>query len=270
MHRKECQVNNSDLGRVQAYLLRHRYAETKSARRNISKEERDVATMLRGADASMRTLLEEIFDGQGLELKSFNEFEAAGVPIGATVFVLARKPDFTPPFFGTEKLIARMRQVRRGIGSDAEAKIWFTQLWFILLDLLYTRKSRGPNALQDWVETSFAKNVFVDVVKEYINDHVRKIDPSTLKTDAVYKVLTNTELKEGTVSQLCNAFLELMVDAGLLDLVGQDSYRQTLLFAYEMKMNYDRQLAKLLPGADPYLSASTLLIVETESEAEER
>jgi len=61
-----------------------------------------------------------------------------------------------------------------------------------------------------------------------------------------------------------------MVDAGLLDLVGQDSYRQTLLFAYEMKMNYDRQLAKLLPSADPYLSASTLLIVETESEAEER
>ena len=94
--------------------------------------------MLRDADASMRTLLEEIFDGQGLALKSFNEFEAAGIPLGATVFVLARKPDFNPPFFGTEKLIARLRQVSRAIASDAEAKIWFTQLWFILLDLLYT------------------------------------------------------------------------------------------------------------------------------------
>lgn len=262
-------MNNSDLGRVQAYLLRHRYVETKSARRNISKEEREVATMLRDADISIRILLEEIFDGQGLELKSFNEFEAAGIPLGATVFVLARKPDFTPPFFGTEKLIARMRQVSRAIGSDAEAKIWFTQLWFILLDLLYTRKNRGPNALQDWVETTFTKAVFVDAVKEYLNDHVRKIDTSTLKTDAVYKVLTNPNLKEGTVSQLCNAFLELMADAGLLDVMGQDSYRQTLLFAYEMKMNYDRQLAELLPNADPFLSASTLLVIDTENEAEE-
>jgi len=260
-------VNNSDLGRVQAYLLRHRHAETKPGRRNISKEEREVATMLRDADSSMRTLLEEIFDGQGLELKSFNEFEAAGIQVGATVFVLARKPDFNPPFFGTEKLIARMRQVRSGIDKDSEAKIWFTQLWFILLDLLYTRKNRGPNALQDWVETSFVKDVFVDAVKEYINDHVRKIDPSTLKTDAVYKALTSQ--KEGTVTQLCNAFLELMRDAGLIDEMGQDSYRQTLLFAYEMKMNYDRQLAKLLPSTDPFSSASMLLVVDTENEVEE-
>jgi len=260
-------VNNSELGRVQAYLLRHRTAETKSSRRNISREEREIATLLRDADASMRALLEEIFDGQGLQLKSFNEFEVAGIPLGATVFVLARKPDFAPPFFGVEKLIARMRQVRRAISSDAEAKIWFTQLWFILLDLLYTRKNRGPNALQDWVETSFSKDIFVDAVKEYINDHVRKIDPSTLKTDAVYKALTSP--KEGAVSQLCNAFFELMADAGLLDVVGQDSYRQTLLFAYEMKINYDRQLAILLPGTEPFSSASDLLVIDAESETEE-
>lgn len=259
-------MNNSDLGRVQAYLLRHRYAETKSARRNISKEEREVATILRNADASMRTLLEEIFDGQGLALKSFNEFEAAGIPLGATVFVLARKPDFNPAFFGTEKLITRIRQVR-GIDSDSEAKIWFVQMWFILLDLLYTRKNRGPNALQDWVETSFAKDIFVDSVKEYINDHVRKIDPSTLKTDSVYKTLVSP--KEGIVRQLCNAFVELMVDAGLLDIIGQDNYRQTLLFAYEMKVNYDRQLATFIPSADPFSSASNLLVIDTENEAEE-
>jgi len=261
-------VNNSDLGRVQAYMLKHRYVETKSGRRNISKEEREVATMLRDADSSMRTLLEEIFEGQGLELKSFNEFEAAGIQVGATVFVLARKPEFNPPFFGTEKLIARMKQVRGGIEKDSEAKIWFTQLWFILLDLIYTRKNRGPNSLQNWVETTFTKDVFIDAVKEYINDHVLKIDPSLLKTDAVYKALSGQ--KEGTVTQLCNAFLELMVDAGLIDEIRQDGYRQTLLFAYEMKMNYDRQLAKLLPSNDPFSSASTLLVVDAENEVEDR
>lgn len=260
-------MNNSDLGRVQAYLLKYRFAETKSSRRNISLEERQVATMLRDADSSMRNLLEEILAGQGLELKSFNEFEAAGIPVGATVFVLARKPEFNPPFFGTEKLITRMRQGSRSMTSDAEAKIWFVQLWFILLDLLYTRKNRGPNSLQNWVETSFAKEIYIDTVKDYINDNVRKIDPSTLKTDAVYRALTSQ--KEGAVRQLCNAFLELMTDAGLLDRMGEDNYRQTLLFAYEIKTNYDRQLASLMPSADPFFSASTLLVTDAESEAEE-
>lgn len=258
-------MNNSDLGRVQAYLLRYRHAETKSARRSINRDEREVATMLRDADSSMRALLEEIFDGQGLELKSFNEFEAAGIQVGATVFVLARKPDSNPPFWGTEKLIARMMQVRGGIDKD-DAKIWFTQLWFVLLDLLYTRKNRSPNSLQDWVETTFVKDVFVDAVKKYINDHVLKIDPSTLKTDAVYNALTSQ--KDGTVTQLCNAFLDLMADAGLINAVGQDGYRQTLLFAYEMKVNYDRQLATLLPNVDPFSSASAMLVDDTENEAE--
>lgn len=260
-------MDNSDLGRVQAYLLRHRHAETKSIRRNISREEREVATMLRDADSAMRTLLEEILDGQGLMLKSFNEFDAAGIPVGAMVFILARKPDSDPPFFGTEKLISRMLQMRGGITKESEAKIWFTQLWFILLDLLYTRKNRSPNSLQDWMETTFAKDIFIDAVKEYINDHILKIDRSTLSTDAVYKTLTGQ--KEGTISQLCHAFLELMADAGLINEMEPGSYRQTLLFAYEMKTNYDRQLEPLLPKADAFLSASTLLVDQTENKAEE-
>ena len=137
---------------------------------------------------------------------------------------------------------------------------------FVLLDLLYTRKNRSPNSLQDWVETTFVKDVFVDAVKKYINDHVLKIDPSTLKTDAVYNALTSQ--KDGTVTQLCNAFLDLMADAGLINAVGQDGYRQTLLFAYEMKVNYDRQLATLLPNVDPFSSASAMLVDDTENEAE--
>ncbi|RFC33887.1 MAG: hypothetical protein DID90_2727554920 [Candidatus Nitrotoga sp. LAW] len=260
-------MNNSELGRVQAYLLRHRHAETKSMRRSISREEREVATLLRDADLSMRSLLEEILDGQGLTLKSFNEFDAAGIHVGAMVFVLARKPDSNPPFFGTEKLIAKMLQVRGGINKESEAKIWFTQLWFILLDLLYTRKNRSPTSLQDWVETTFVKDVFVDAVKEYINDHVLKIDRSTLTTDAVYETLTS--LKEGTISKLCQIFIDLMCDAGLLDEMETSNYRQSLLFAYEMKTNYDRQLEPLLPKADPFLSASTLLVEQTENKTEE-
>lgn len=258
-------MNNSELGRVQAFLLKHRIAETKSARRNISREEREVATILREADPQMRSLLEEILDGQGLVLQSFREFDVSGIPAGAMAFVLARKPDSNPPFFGTERLVARMKQLGRYKASDTEIKIWFTQLWFILLDLLYTKKNRSPGALQDWVDTAFNRAVFTEAVKNYINDSVLKVDPNTLKTTTIYDALTSA--KEGTITQLCTAFLEIMEEAGLLERLQEDVYRQSLLFAFEMKMNYDRQLVPLLPALSPFDSASTILIEEVEEAA---
>jgi len=258
-------MNNSDMGRVHAYLLRHRFIETKSSRRNVSREEREIATLLRDADFAMRNQFEEILDGQGLELVTFTSFDVKGITSGATVFMLARKPDSAPPFWGTERLVSRMLQVR-GINNDAEARIWFTQLWFLLLDLLYTRKNRSPNAMQDWVDTTFVKEVFIDAVKDYLNDQVRKIDPATLEVDRVYKTLTG--LKEGAIAQVCNAFLELMVDAGLAEEVSKDAYRQSLLFAYEMKTHFDRQLAQLLPAQDPFAAATQILVERTEEETE--
>ncbi|WP_157273719.1 hypothetical protein [Thiobacillus denitrificans] len=258
-------MNNSDMGRVHAYLLRHRFIETKSGRRNVSREEREIATLLRDADFAMRRQFEEILDGQGLQLVAFTSFDVKGIASGATVFMLARKPDSAPPFWGTERLVSRMLQVR-GINNDAEAKTWFTQLWFVLLDLLYTRKNRSPNAMQDWVDTTFTKEVFIDAVKDYLNDQVRKIDPGTLEVDQVYKTLTS--LKTGAEAQVCNAFLELMLDAGLIEEVNKDAYRQSLLFAYEMKTNFDRQLAHLLPSLDQLAAATEILVERTEEETE--
>jgi len=258
-------MNNSDMGRVHAYLLRHRFIETKSGRRNVSREEREIATLLRDADFAMRRQFEEILDGQGLQLVAFTSFDVKGIASGATVFMLARKPDSAPPFWGTERLVSRMLQVR-GINNDAEAKTWFTQLWFVLLDLLYTRKNRSPNAMQDWVDSTFTKEVFIDAVKDYLNDQVRKIDPGTLEVDQVYKTLTS--LKTGAEAQVCNAFLELMLDAGLIEEVNKDAYRQSLLFAYEMKTNFDRQLAHLLPSLDQFAAATEILVERTEEETE--
>jgi len=154
----------------------------------------------------------------------------------------------------------------KGIDTDAEAKTWFTQLWFVLLDLLYTRRNRGPNAMQDWVDTAFSKEIFIDSVRDYLNDRVRKIDPSTLETDRVHKTMTG--LKEGAIAQACYAFIELMVDAGLLEEIDKDIFRQSLLFAYEMKCNFDRQLKTLLPEQDKFQAASEILVEHTDEETE--
>jgi hypothetical protein len=255
-------LNNTDLGRVQAYLMRHRIISTHALRRNLSKEEREIATLLRDCDPSMRELLEEIFEGHGFTLESMNDLDANAIPTGATVFLLARLPDFNSPCYGVDRLISKMRQVR-GIDSDADAKIWFVQLWFILLDLLYTRRDRHPNSFQDWVETAFRKTVCFDCVKEYINEHVLKIDRTTLKTDQIYAALKGP--KEATFTQLCNAFIEAMVNASLLEeLESKTTYRQTLLFAYEVKINFDRQLATVMLPAAPFEAATAVLVSESE------
>lgn len=254
-------MNNHDLGRVHAYLLRHRYVETKSNRRNISKDEREVATLLRDADPEIKVLLREILNGQGLELVQFGEFDVTGIPSGATVFIIARLPDTIPSLFGTDTLDARMRQVR-GIQSDTAAKIWFVQLWFIHLDLIYSRRNRGPHEMQDYVGAVFTRDTLIDATRDYINDQVRKTNQSALEDDTVYRTLTS--LKDGSVADAVNAFLELLVNAGLLEKNSDDTYRQTLLSAYEMKANYDRQLSSLMPAGDIAESATNLLIHDEE------
>jgi hypothetical protein len=256
-------MNNSELGRAQAFLLKFRIAETKSGRgRNISREEREVAGILSGADQERLAQLEEILDGQGMMLQSFRTFDVPGIATGATTFVLARKPDADSPFFGTDRLIWRMKQLGKYRATDTEVKIWFTQLWFVLLDLLYTKKNRSPGAIQDWLETAFDRQVFTDAVKNYINDTVLKMDPATLKSRSIYDTLTG--LKEGTVAQICTAFLEVMEEASLLERLQEDTYRQSLVFAVEMKMNYDRQLVPLLPALSPYDAAAEVLIENVE------
>jgi len=253
-------MNNYELGRVQSYLLRHRYIETKSTRRNISREEHEAATLLRDADASMRNMLSEILDGQGLLLQQFSYTEVPGIPIGATVFALLRKPDSTPPFFGIEKLLARMK--RGSIKTDAEAKIWFVQIWFSHLDLIYTSKNRAPAEMLKYVDAIFTRDVLVEAVRSYINDYVCKLDPTGISNDAVYKPLMDA--KEGTIKLAVTGFLELVTEAGLLSSTDGDIYRQTLLSAAEMKNNYDRQLAPLMPTTAVMQAARDILIQEEE------
>lgn len=250
-------MNNNELGRVHGFMLRHRIAATKSHRRTAHPDERDVAALLRDADPLERKLLAEILEGQGLVLKEFHAMDVPGIPDGASVFILARPQDSLPRFWGMDQLVARM--LIRGIESAQEAKVWFVQLWFIHLDLLYSRRNRGPDNLQAYLETAFHRDVFYDAVRDYRNDVVLKMDETTLANAATHKMLRRP--KEGTVAELCNAFLELMVEASLLERVSEDTYRQTLLSAYEMKVNYDRQLAYLLPISD-VMSATQHIVIE--------
>jgi hypothetical protein len=243
-----------EVGRIQGYLIRHRQIGTKSERGGVDKEEREIAISLRDAGPETKALLRQLFEGQGLVLHEFGESDVKGTG-GGTVFVLARSPESKAPFFGYEQLISNMKQNN---DTQADAKTWFVHIWFVLLDLFYTSRQRGPSEMQGYVDTTFTTDVLVQSVRKYLYDHVRKIDRQSILDTSAYETLLSEKKKR--LERYCSSFLELMLDARLIERRGVDTYRQSLLSAYEMKLNFDRQLALLLPSATPIDAAHALLI----------
>ena len=102
-------------------------------------------------------------------------------------------------------------------------------------------------------------------MRVHINDGVRRLNPEQIQGNEVYEVLTAE--KGADIERYAKRFLELMVDAFMLEDKGNGVYRQTLLSAVEMKENYGRVLEPLmladrtgLPGAGLASVTAPLLI----------
>lgn len=235
-----------DIGKISAFLLTHRRIEERSQRRNIQKEERELAEILRDAEVDEMRLLEEMMNGYGFELTTLTAFDVKGIPPGARVYILIRLTNTICPLLDTSKIIEAM-----GTGSTktSVSKIWFTQIWLIHLDLMYSAKGRGPQERNEWLESNFTKEQLIEAVRSHINCFVRKLNADIAETSEVYSVLTAE--KGADVPRLVQRFLTLMTEAGMLEELAQNSYRQSLLAAVEMKANYDRVLAPLMIQAEP-------------------
>jgi hypothetical protein len=132
-----------------------------------------------------------------------------------------------------------------GLGQrPTAAKIWFTQIWLLHLDLIYTQLDRSPLERGRWINASFTREMLQDALSTHINDHVRKLNAVELANSEVYEVLC---AEKGTdVSRYVRRFLEIMCEGGLLEERAEGAFRQTLLSAVEMKENFDRSLAPLM------------------------
>jgi len=235
-----------DMGKVSAFLLAHRRIEERSQRRPIQREERDLVEILRDAGVDEIRLLEEMMTGYGFELVTLTAFDVKGISPGARAYMLVRLTNAVCPLLETSKVVEAM-----GTGSTrtAVAKIWFTQIWLLHLDLMYSAKGRGPQQRNEWLESNFTKEQLIEAVRTHINGFVRKLNPDIAGASEVYSVLSAEKGQE--VPRYVQRFLTLMVEAGMLEEIAQDSYRQSLLAAVEMKANYDRVLAPLLIQAEP-------------------
>lgn len=252
-----------DMGKISAFLLSHRRIEERSQRRPIQRVERDLAEILRDAGVDEMRILEEMMTGHGFELVTLTAFDVKGISPGARAYMLVRLTNAVCPLLDTFKVVEAM-----GTGSTriTVAKIWFTQIWLLHLDLIYSGKGRGPQERNEWLESNFTKEQLIEAVRSHINGFVRKLNPDVAGASEVYSVLSSEKGQE--VPRYVQRFLTLMVDAGMLEEIAQDNYRQSLLAAVEMKANYDRVLAPLIiesepqgglfgPTAQPLLTAPT-------------
>ncbi len=234
-----------EMGRISAFLIKHRKLEDRQDKRGMQRDENDLAVVLR--EASMENIrdLEELMSGQGFVLVTLNSFDVAGIGQGSRVYLLPRKSDNLCPLLDTSRLVEKMDPTN---GRATAAKIWFTQIWLTHLDLLYTQRDRGPHERNQWIDATFTKEMLEQAVREHINGYVRRLNPNELTQNDVYEVLT---AEKGTdIARYTKRFLDLMCECGMLDERGDGVYRQSLLSAVEMKENYDRTLAPLTIDAD--------------------
>lgn len=235
-----------EIGRISAFLIKHRKIDDRADKRGLQRDERDFAVVLKEASVDSLRDLEDVMSGQGFTLLTLTRADVSGIGEGARAYIAVRRSDIPCPLLDISRLVERMDSVS---GRATAAKIWFTQIWLLHLDLLYTQKERGPHERNKWIEITFTREMLEQAVREHVNGYVRRLAPQELSSSEVYETLS-TE-KGADISRYTKRFLDLMCEAGLLDERSGGVYRQTLLSAAEMKENYDRVLAPLALESEP-------------------
>lgn len=230
-----------EMGRISAYLLKHRKIEFRKEKRGRHKDEHELAELLKDASQESMTDLCELMNGYGFDLITLTTFDVSGIGSGERVFMLSRKPNVECPLLDLPRALERIEPAG---GRTVQAKVWLTQYWLLHLDLIYTQRDRGADERNKWLDATFTKDALIEAMREHINEGVRRLNPETLDDKEIYEVLISE--KGISIDRYAKRFLDLMVDAFMLEDKGNGVYRQTLLSAVEMKENYGRILEPLM------------------------
>lgn len=259
-----------EMGRISAYLLKHRKIEFRKEKRGRHKDEHELAELLKDAPQESMTDLCELMSGYGFDLITLTTFDVSGIGSGERVFMLSRKPNVECPLLDLPRALERIEPAG---GRTVKAKVWLTQFWLLHLDLIYTQRDRGADERNKWLDATFTKDALIEAMREHINEGVRRLNPETLDDKEIYEVLISE--KGVSIDRYAKRFLDLMVDAFMLEDKGNGVYRQTLLSAVEMKENYGRILEPLmladrerLPGKGFAGITESLLVESVHGEGE--
>ncbi|MBO9471591.1 hypothetical protein J7355_15990 [Endozoicomonas sp. G2_2] len=248
----------SEVGEVHAYLLRHRYVETKPRRRRHTGEDHIASLLAAAEDTDVMQQFRELLAGQGLELLRYEGGEMPGIEVDSQLWMLARQADAQPPqYFSRDRVLERM-QIKQG-DTRASAGVWFLHTWLMYLAVTYTYINRGMTAASRYQDARFPASRLETALRE----HCDGLRGSAGETDDATQVLTILTSADGMdFKRRVAAFCEVMVEAGLLTIVPSTAeepvYQQTLLGAVEIQRNYDRGLALLDPGEDALAQITNL------------
>lgn len=239
-------MNPEAMGRVCMFLLAHRVVETKPAVRRPREGEREVAAVLKAADSEEIADLQTFLGAQGLALIVHDDTSMPGVPAGGRVWLLTRNARDNPPAFLSVDRIHQGLKIRAS-ETNQTATIWFLHIWLNCLALLYTQPSRGISEVSRYQDAIFRKSTLEEAVKHHV-EQVRRIGVVGGAVPLVVRTLIAEAGRD--VHRRVGNFLTLMCDSGLLQSIGEDEYRQTLLGAVEIAQSFNHSLANLRPGDD--------------------
>lgn len=238
-------MNLHDMGQVHAFLMRYRCIESRPRRRKLRRSESELAGILIESGVEGIEKMNQFLSGQGTEIIEYTDTDMPGITTGGRVWVLARRPEASPPaFFSVDQVMARMK-----LRDDTRevAAVWYLHIWLIHLALLYSHKGRSVSAVSGYLDGAFEEETLISGVRDHI-ERVRGIGLSSGAEQRVYGILTD---ERGTdVTKRVRAFLGLMVDSGLLGRVDSGAYEQTLLGAVEISRSFSRTLQHILPDED--------------------
>lgn len=241
----------SEVGEVQAYLLRHRVVESHPQRRRRAGEERIAALLKRAENTEAMLALQQIFEGQGLELIRYDSADMPGIFQGGEIWLLARHPDQNPPQYFAREYVLDQLNLRQQ-ESQAAAGVWFLHIWLMYLGLVYTYTNRGISEISRYQDARFPYSRLVSAVRDHCEGlRSTRIDDANAR--GVVEILTDTQGSD--LERRVAAFCRLMVESGLIERVdaeGEDDavYCQTLLGAVEVARNYESGMGLLDPGDD--------------------
>lgn len=245
------------IGRVEAYLLRHRILYTDGTESHrVGGVEKDVSRQMLQLTADEYDALSQMLAGKGFSLRVEDQ-TFPGIPRGAKAWLAVRRPDYDGPNVLTLKRAWKAVALNQA-EPKAETVYWFTFMWFLTMSFFYDRSGRAVSEVSRYVEANFRR----DELEQKITSHIEDMRRAGLAHDDGNPVASlllggggDGDGGRGTtavqIRKRVGNFLKVMVDTSMLDMVkdadGEQTYQQSLVCAVQIDELFAQDLIGFMP-----------------------
>lgn len=264
-----------EMGMAFSMLLKYRELHGNPIDRPIHDNELEAVRYLAGCSSDELQEFDEFLEAQGFSLITIEAFNL-GIPPKAgrdnVVFLLTRRRDTKlAPYLNSKWFIEQMRDDRGNMkdrgnvkpAKKAELTFWLARMWLTLQWFFYQKDGRPTSSESGYRNALVSEKRFIEVLEDGIEELLKKGRPDG-DSGYMWDVLKGSK---SAIPRYVRKFLKIMLDAGMIQKVGDAEYRQSLLAAVEMKENYERELTYLLPASNEEdIAAQTIALLNGNAE----